>query len=73
MDATEIAPISPKRKLGRPKIAPDEKMEMFAVQVPRMLRKNLDLLSVRCDKSVSQLAREAFALFIFVHEKGESE
>ncbi len=58
-----------KIKHGRPKLPPDEKMEVFTVQVPKFIRKDLNALSVRCDKSVSQLAREALALIVIVYGK----
>ena len=62
--------IALKRKPGRPKLSSDnEKMELLSVQIPRCVRKNLDTISVRCDKSISELTRSALSLLVFVYDK----
>jgi hypothetical protein len=66
IESIEILPI---KKCGRPKLPFDDRMEIFSVQIPHKIRQHLDLISIRCDKSVSELAREALSLLVFVYAK----
>jgi hypothetical protein len=70
MEATElIAPIKGRRKFGRPKLPFEKKKEVLSVMIPNELRTDLYTLSVRCDKSISQLTREALSLIVHVYDK----
>ena len=60
-----------KRRPGRPKLPPGEKMPVIIVHVTETEPENLDALSLRYNKSLSQLTRDALDLLTFVYARQE--
>lgn len=65
--------IALKRRPGRPRLPVEKRMEFLSIQIPHELRSRLDTVSTRCDKSISELGREALNILMFVYEKEESD
>ena len=60
-----------RKKPGRPRLPPEQRMEVLSINISPDMRRTLDVLSMRCDKSLATLAREALDLLTYVYAHQE--
>lgn len=57
-----------RRRPGRPRVPVSERMLVLSINIPPELRAHLDSLSNQCNKSLSELAREAISVYIILND-----